>query len=168
MPKLNKNILLYIAKCIAGYLLVEFLSYIFHYDDISWCLISTLLVLSPDSSEAIPLALNRIKANVVAGSASILCLFIPVPRLFIVIMALAITIFVCYILKLMVGCRSALAAVIIVMLHESTGKHHSWDSALQRMVAVILGCLIGLLITLIFHRKFTKQEEEPVVNYEEA
>jgi uncharacterized membrane protein YgaE (UPF0421/DUF939 family) len=167
MPKLNKEIFLYIAKCVTGYLFIELLSFIFRYDDIAWCLISTLLVLTPDNSEAVPLAVNRIKANIAGGFVSIACLLIPMPKVLVVAMALAVTIIVCYVFRLMVGVRSALAAVIIVMMHEA-GKHHSWDTALQRIIAVIAGCLIGLLITLIFHRRFTKQEKKPTVNYEEA
>jgi uncharacterized membrane protein YgaE (UPF0421/DUF939 family) len=167
MPKLDKAIFLYVAKCVAGYLFIELLSFIFHYNDIAWCLISTLLVLTPDNSEAVPLALNRIKANIAAGFVSIACLLIPIPKMLVVATALAVAIIVCYVFKLMVGVRSALAAVIIVMMHEA-GSHHSWNTALQRIIAVVAGCLIGLFITLIFHRKFTKQEKKPEVNYEEA
>jgi uncharacterized membrane protein YgaE (UPF0421/DUF939 family) len=85
----------------------------------------------------------------------------------IVAIALAITIIVCYMFKLMVGVRSALAAVIIVMMHE-TAEYRSWNTALQRILAVVAGCLIGLLITLVFHRKFTKQEKKAAANYEEG
>ena len=44
--------------------------------------------------------------------------------------------------------RSALAALVIVLMQE-TGKP-VLSYALQRIFAVILGCLVGLAITLLF------------------
>jgi len=61
-------------------------------------------------------------------------------------------------LKLENPTRSALAATIIVTLHES-GKH-IWDAAFERVVAVVAGCLLGLIITFIFHSRFTNRPAE--------
>ncbi|HXC64331.1 MAG TPA: hypothetical protein VNZ67_08230, partial [bacterium] len=52
--------------------------------------------------------------------------------------------------KAMAGSRSALAAVVILMLREPGA--HVWDGALGRLLSVAAGCVAGLLITLAFHR----------------
>ena len=49
-------------------LVVYVISHITGYKEIGWSLISVMLVLSPDSKEAIPLALSRIKANLTGGA----------------------------------------------------------------------------------------------------
>jgi len=53
----------------------------------------------------------------------------------------------------MAGSRSALAAAVIIMLHEPGA--HPWDAAVKRAASVIAGCILGLAITLVFHRRLT-------------
>jgi uncharacterized membrane protein YgaE (UPF0421/DUF939 family) len=156
---ITKNLVLYIVKCIVGWAIVLILSIIAGYKDISWCLISVLLVLSPDSKEAIPLAMSRIKANLTGAVASAICLTLGSPTFITVSLAFILTIGFCLLFKAMASSRSAVVAVIIVMFHN-TG-HHLWDTALERFISVISGCLLGLLITYIFHRKMIPKEESP-------
>jgi hypothetical protein len=59
----------------------------------------------------------------------------------------------------MAGSRSALAAVVIIMLHEPGG--HFWDAALQRAGSVVAGCFLGLVITFAFHRSLYAPPEQP-------
>jgi uncharacterized membrane protein YccC len=146
------NILLYMIKCITGGIFVYILSLIFNYPDISWCLISVMLVITPDHKEAIPLAKIRIKANVIGSLAGLLCLVFGTWTITTLCLALVLTIVFCYIFKAMAGCRSALAAVIIVMLHQNQINYHMWSTALQRSLAVTAGCVIGLIITYVYHR----------------
>jgi uncharacterized membrane protein YgaE (UPF0421/DUF939 family) len=149
-PRL-KSLLVYSAKCITGTIIVFIISRIIHYDDIGWCLISVMLVLSPDGKDAPSLAITRIKANVVGASIAVLCLLISPSNMWILCIALFFTLVVCYLLKLDAGIRSALAATIIIMLHND-GKH-LWDTALERIAGVLAGCVLALLITFIFHFK---------------
>jgi uncharacterized membrane protein YgaE (UPF0421/DUF939 family) len=150
--------LLYIGKCITATVVVFILSMILHYPDYSWCLISAILVLTPESSEALPLALTRIKANFIGGSVSIICLLVPLPMQPMMIVAMVISILGCQYFKLMTGSRAAIAAVIIIMLH---GQEHQepffWITTFKRLAAVIIGCIIGLLVTMLFHRKLGKE-----------
>lgn len=44
-----------------------------------------------------------------------------------------------------------MAATIIILLHEE--GRHVWDTALDRVVQVLSGCVLGLLITYVFHFK---------------
>ena len=76
MPKEIKSLLLYIAKCIVATLVVFGVARLFDYKDIIWPLVSAILVLTPDSNEAVPLAAVRIGANLIASATSLICLLI--------------------------------------------------------------------------------------------
>lgn len=150
-----KSLLVYAAKCVTGTLAVFIISSLLHYSDIGWCLISVMLVLSADGKDSVPLAVTRIKANVVGAGVGVLCLLISPTNMWVLSAALVITLSLCYLLKLDTGIRSALAATIIIMLHDE-GKH-VWDTAIERLIAVLAGCLLALLITFIFHFKVTSK-----------
>jgi uncharacterized membrane protein YgaE (UPF0421/DUF939 family) len=150
-----KSLLIYAGKCVTGTLIVFTVSNLLHYEDMAWALISVILVLSPDGKDSVSLAVTRIKANVVGAAAGVLCLLIAPATMWTISLAIALTMTVCYWFKLDAGIRSALAASIIVMLHVS-GKH-LWDSALERVIAVLAGCALGLTITFIFHFKIKNQ-----------
>jgi uncharacterized membrane protein YgaE (UPF0421/DUF939 family) len=165
MSERIKSLLIYIGKCASATLVVFTLSLLLHYKDVAWCLISVILVLSPDGKDALPLAFTRIKANFVGASVGVLCLLISVANMWTLSVALAITLSFCYLLKFDAAVRSALAATIIIMLHEE-GKH-LWDTALERVIAVVAGCILGLLITFIFHFK-EKIGESSLTNHDEA
>jgi uncharacterized membrane protein YgaE (UPF0421/DUF939 family) len=137
---------------VTGSLIVFFLSWIFNYSDISWCIISVMLVLTPEGGEAIPLAITRIKANLIGGLASVLCLIALPPMAVTIILAIVLTIVGCYFFNLMAGSRAAIAAVIIIMIHGiEYDLPDFWSATLKRILAVIIGCVIGLLVTLLFH-----------------
>lgn len=151
------NLLIYISKCILGSAIVFFLSWLLDYPDISWAIISVILVLTPDNNEALQLAITRIKANLIGGLVSMIILYFVVANPFTITIALVITILCCHLLNLMNGSRAALAAVIIIMLHGlEYGQPHFWTTTIERVAAVIAGCIIGLIVTLLFHKKFFK------------
>jgi uncharacterized membrane protein YgaE (UPF0421/DUF939 family) len=157
MTERIKSLLLYAAKCVTATLTVFTFSSLLNYQDIGWCLISVILVLSPDGKDSIPLALTRIKANLIGASVGILCLLISSNNMWILSAALVITLSLCYLLQYDTAVRSALAATIIIMLHEE-GKH-LWNTALERVIAVMAGCVLGLLITFAFHFKMESGEK---------
>jgi uncharacterized membrane protein YgaE (UPF0421/DUF939 family) len=146
-----KSLLIYAAKCAAGTLSVFTLSSLLHYTDVGWCLISVMLVLSADGKDSVTLAFTRIKANVLGGIVGVVCLLLSPTNMWIVTVAITATLSLCYLFKLDAGIRSAIAATIIIMLHEE-GKH-IWDTAIERVIAVLMGCLLALIITFIFHFK---------------
>ena len=145
----TKNTLIYIAKCVTGTSLIFLLSYLFRYTAISWCLISLLLVLSPDNKEAMKLAMNRIKANLVGVSVAGVSLLFASNSVFLMCGALTVTIILCYLFNLITPMRSALAATVIILLHE--GGKHVWVAPLERVLQVLTGCLLALVITYVFH-----------------
>jgi uncharacterized membrane protein YgaE (UPF0421/DUF939 family) len=159
-----KRLLVYMAKCVAGALMVFLLAHLLNYQDYIWCMISVMLVLSPDGTDAVSLAMSRIKANLVGAGAGLLMLIVHPSTVVMVSGAIAITVAVCTVLKLEPSTRSALAAAIIVTLHEA-GKH-IWDTALERVLAVLAGCLLGLLVTFVFHSRFTNRPAEAPAHQE--
>ena len=165
MSERIQSLLLYATKCVTATLIVFTISSLIGYKDIGWCLISVILVLSPDGKDAIPLAFTRIKANIVGASVGLTCLLISPMNMWILSGALTITLSFCYFFRFDTAIRSALAATIIIMLHEE-GKH-LWDTALERVIAVLAGCVLGLLITFVFHFN-TKIGEKKNNIHEEA
>lgn len=153
-----KNLLIYISKCVTGCIVIFLLSWFFNYPDITWSIISVMLVLTPESDEAIPLAITRIKSNLIAGAASLLfLLFFPANPITIIVVII-VTILLCYKFKVMTGSRAAIAAVIIIMFHGIEYSQRSfWSVTLERISSVVIGCLIGLLVTILFHKKLLKK-----------
>jgi uncharacterized membrane protein YgaE (UPF0421/DUF939 family) len=158
----NKSLLAYTAKCVVGILLCSLISYFFKWMDYSWSLISVVLVLSPEGKDTVELTFTRIKANLVGASSGIVLLLLQIPHPYNLAAGAVLSLFVCDLLKLNTGARSTLAAMIIVLLHNDGA--HVWDSAVSRVSAVVIGCLLGLGITLLFHA-FIKSDA-PVPNSE--
>ena len=141
-------VLLYIVEAVIG---TGIGYYLYHLYPVlgNWTLISVVLVLAPDRRDAISLAVSRIKANLV-GAAVGLGLFYLHPINFpMICLGLALAIIACDVLGIQAATRTATVAILIVLLHEP-GKH-LWEVATERAVGVVLGCLIGVLITYTFH-----------------
>jgi len=153
MIESHKQLLFYAFKCCASTAVIFSLSAYFHYHNISWCLVSAMLVLSSDSKEAVPYALNRTAANLVGAVCSILCLCFGTTSFVTLCLAYALAIVVCALCRLTTTTRTALAAVTIIMLQPST-EVLFWESALLRFASVTVGCVISLAVTLLFDRDF--------------
>jgi len=165
MKEIHKNLLLYILKCIASASAIYYLSDLLHYSEMFWCLISALLVLSPNEKEAIPLAIVRIEANVVGSCSALLCLlFTALPALVIFCLSYTLAIVACFLFGLMPASRSALVAATIVAL-APVGAGHPWDKPLERVLAVTAGCLVGLASTFLFHRRLPGRGETGKVEH---
>ena len=158
----NKVLLVYAAKCVAGILLCTLICYYITWIDYPWCLISVVLVLSPEGKDAVELSLTRIKANSVGAVTGLLLLFSGLPHPYNIAAGAVLSLFICDRLKLNAGARSTLAALIIILLHQEGS--HLWDAALSRVSAVIVGCLLGLTITYVFH--YFIKIDAPVENSE--
>ncbi len=154
---LDRSIYLYMGKCAASCALAYALSRLLPGHDMSWFLISIVLVLSPDSAESIPLAIIRIKANLLGAAASIAVLLLTLPPLLGLAIALMMTVALCHLFNVMSGSRPALAAVIIILLHPHDGLH-PWDTAVLRLLAVAGGCIAGLAITALFHSNYSPRK----------
>lgn len=119
-----------------------------------WCLISIILVISPDRKDSINLALNRIKANFIGCSIGLLLFFIQPPNLWMISLGIVSALAVCELTKLQSVNRTAIIAILIITMHEP--GQHFWDIALERAGGVFAGCLIGVLLTYVFHIVITR------------
>jgi len=160
----EKGLLIYIAKCVTGCLVMFAMGQAMTWLDISWVLISMLLVLSPDNSEAVPLAIVRVKANLLASLVTIMILLISPHPMMGICVAIAITIIGCHALNLMSGSRAALAAVIIIAMHPA--GEYLWNTAAIRVFSVITGCMLALMLTFIYHRELihSKPKKDDTLN----
>ena len=152
-PLRIKILIVYVGKCVSGILLCFLISHFFgRRIDYTWSLISVVLVMSPEGKDALEFSLTRIKANLVGASIGFLILVLLVPAPWNIAAGAALSLFACDRLGLNTGARSTLAAVIIILMHGEGA--HPWDAVLSRVLAVIVGSLLGLGITYIFHSLF--------------
>ncbi|MFR0778886.1 MAG: FUSC family protein [Zhenhengia sp.] len=145
---LTLEFMIYVLKCLLGLALCYFFYWLFPQYRFYWSIVSVLLVISPDDLDCKKLPIARMKANI-AGSLVGLILFIThPPNLLMMSIGVVTTILICYIIQLGTATRSALAALIIVLVQQL--NDHSLISAFERMVSVVLGCLVALFITYLF------------------
>ena len=144
-----KRLSIYIIKIIAGVLLSFAIAQLFSIFDFGWILISTFLVLSPEGNDAVDLALIRIKANFVGASTGLILLAFNLPILLGICIGSAVSLIVCDLLKLSLGAKSTLAAVVIVLMNSD--QNNFWSSPFHRVSSVIIGCILALIITYTFH-----------------
>jgi len=141
--------MVYVLKTIAGIMLSFLVSFKIKQIDYTWCLISVILVLSPEGHDAVKLAINRIKANMVGAGVGILFLLFPLANPLNLVLGASLSLYLCFLLKLEDAAKSTLAALVIILLYQDGNE--LIDASWQRLIAVIAGCVIGLLVTYIFH-----------------
>ncbi|MDB5049441.1 MAG: hypothetical protein JWO30_2512 [Fibrobacteres bacterium] len=143
---------LYAVKCVLGLCIGYALYKLFPQHQFYWSIISILLVLAPDGGDSNKLAFERMAANILGSSIGLLLYLAHRPNLFLLCVGVVATIAVGTALKLNNAIRSALVSLIIVMINEQ--QNNSWKIALERIGCVIAGCVIAMLITLVFNLAF--------------
>ncbi len=141
-------IFIYTIKCLLGVSIGYWLYIRFPGHQFFWSLISIILVIAPDPRHSSQLAFDRMKANVIGSLTGLFLFLIGEPGLLLISLGVAITIGLCALFNLMNASRSSLAALLIVTMYEKNGN--SWHIALERVGCVIIGCLIGLIISVVF------------------
>lgn len=144
----NTAVFIYILKCLAGLSICYALYIAFPQHQFYWSMISVLLSFAPDENHSNRLAYDRMKANVAGSVIGLLLFLMHTPTLIFLCFGVVITIAVGTLLQFENATRSALAAMMIVMLYEQ--KQSTWHVALERMFCVIIGCVIALAVTLLF------------------
>jgi uncharacterized membrane protein YgaE (UPF0421/DUF939 family) len=141
----------YNVKCFAGvtvgYVLYE--AFPQQSGQFLWMLISILLSITHDNNSKV--AYDRMRGNVLGSAVGLFAFFLHnPPNLLTICIGVAMTIAICFRLKLIGVSRTALVAFIIVMLNEEANGN--WKVAVYRMASVVVGCLIGLVINYAFRR----------------
>jgi uncharacterized membrane protein YgaE (UPF0421/DUF939 family) len=137
----------YMFKCVIGtslcyVLYISFPGYPFY-----WSIISAVLVFSEDNIN--DLAFNYMKANVLGSVTGLALYFIPANNLLVMLSGTVMVIYAGTKLNLGNAIRTALAALIIVLLKEEIDK--KWSVALSRVICVVSGCIIAWLVTVSFY-----------------
>jgi len=112
-----------------------------------WSLVSVVLVLAPDDRDAIKLAFDRMKANIMGAFVGWLAAVSLLPAYLALPLAVPLAILFCLLLRLGAATRSALAGLVIVYVRDPGVA--AGTIAFDRVFFVVIGCLVGLTITII-------------------
>lgn len=142
----NSSVAIYSVRCIIGFIIGYSLYIGLPEYEGYWTLLSILLVLTPEDKDARRLSIERMKANLIGSSVALVLFLIHKPNLLTILIGVMAIIVICYGLSLLNVARTAMATLIIVLIYEQ--ETTSWLGAVERLVCVVTGCLIGLGITL--------------------
>jgi uncharacterized membrane protein YccC len=141
-------VFIYMLKCMTGLFICYLLYKNFPRHQFFWSMISVLLVFTLDDTDGNKLAYDRMKANVLGSLIGLLLFLIYPPNIFTISIGILITILIGTGINLGNATRSALASVLIVMIHEQ--QEGSWKIAVERVFCVVAGCVAGLIVTFVF------------------
>ncbi|MHC2990313.1 hypothetical protein OB13_01435 [Pontibacter sp. HJ8] len=161
---LGSDVIIYGVRCTIGFLVGYQLYLAFPEYELYWTIISILLVISPEEKDSRKLSVERFKSNLIGSSVGLVCFLLPVPEVVMMMTGIVLSIAICHLFNLMNVARTAVVALIIVLIHEQSTMTY-W-AALERFLSVTLGCLIGLYVTVLtsniiqYLRKKSKLENE--------
>jgi uncharacterized membrane protein YgaE (UPF0421/DUF939 family) len=155
----NNLILIYIIKCLLVISISFAVAPLIHLDSLGWCVVSALIVLSPEGKDTYQLSMVRIKANLVGAAVGIALMPFHTSEFLLICIGVIFAIIICFTLKIEAGVRSACVSIVILMHGEPNRDYHT---ALDRVISVLLGCAISLLITYIFHSKMLTNRNEKI------
>ncbi|TRX12289.1 FUSC family protein [Flavobacterium gawalongense] len=144
---IGSDLIIYGFKCIIGFLIGYQLYLSFPQYELYWTMLSIILVISPEAKDARRLSIERFKSNLIGSGIGLFCYFIHAPNVYMLLLGIILSIATCYFFNLMNVARTAIVALIIVLIHEQTQM--SWIGAVERFISVTTGCFIGLSITII-------------------
>jgi uncharacterized membrane protein YccC len=119
-----------------------------------WAMTSIAFVMSPKSDESRALIYGRIKANILGAVIGFAVMLIELPTVVLLGIGIVFTIFLTRHFKLYKTVRSALVALVIIIVPAYSEPHTS--VALERAVCVLIGCVIALLVTFVFDSLISK------------
>ncbi|MFD0700227.1 FUSC family protein [Myroides pelagicus] len=147
---ITSPVIIYIIRCTIGLaigygLLIKYPDY-----QLIWTIISIMLVISPEGANSKKLSVERFKSNLVGSIAGLICLEIePNLTFWICFLGILITILTCYLFKILNMARVALVALLIILIQPHTTDMGIEITPIIRTLSVTVGCLIGLLITVL-------------------
>jgi len=144
---------LYTCKAAVAATLAILLCDLFQLPWAVWAVVSALIVIQPSLHPSLRASVVRVVANLIAavvGSALHAIIGVQLIDLVLGIMAVGM---ICHHTKLDDGLRAGYAAVAIVTLAM---PDNTVGGAVNRVIAVILGCLCALLVNVVFDKLGTK------------
>jgi uncharacterized membrane protein YgaE (UPF0421/DUF939 family) len=112
--------------------------------DLFWTLISIILVISPEEKNAALLTTERVISNLIGSVSGLIVYFLPINELIKISLAIVLAVMICRLFQLMKVVRSAVVAVLIILIEHKSGVL----TPFERFLTVLIGCLIGLIVTL--------------------
>ena len=150
--------LIYLIKVILGVVICYVLYKSVPEYPFYWSLVSVVLATSLDRNTN--QAYDRIKANVLGCVVGASLYPIELPELLVMCIGVIIIVFLAIAFRITSTTRSALAALIIILLQAEATKH--WYIAMERVVCVVTGCVVALLLTLLFNKLWPKAPDVKV------
>lgn len=143
---INSPFLAYAIRCITGFLIGYFLIEKFPQHEFFWALLSIILVISPDEKDARKLTIERSKSNLIGSISGLLVFFMPTDDVYKIASGILIALIICRFADLINAARSAIVALLIILIEHKTDTY--WAPG-ERFIFVIIGCFIGLSVTLV-------------------
>ena len=160
LTKKGLSDLFYILKCLSGVSICYILYIGFPKYPFFWALVSVVLAISPDNSNQ--QAFDRMRANLLGCAVGMGLYFLHLPSLLALCLGVFLTILVGTALKILTALRPALAALVIVMIRQQADGQ--WFLPIERVICVVIGCLVALLLSLLFNLFSPKRQVQgPVV-----
>jgi len=148
--------LFYILKCLSGVSICYILYIRFPAYPFFWAIVSVVLAISPDNSNQ--QAFDRMKANLLGCGVGMGLYFLHLPSLLALCLGVFLVILLGTALKILTVLRSALAAVVIVMIRQQVDGQ--WFLPIERVICVVIGCLVALLLSLLFNLFSPKRQSQ--------
>lgn len=111
--------------------------------------VSAVLVTQPDLHASFQASFMRVLANLAGAFGGAALLALTGQPLVAMAIGVMLTGMICYLIKQDDALRPAFVAVIIVTL---IGEHDKWHSSLDRVLAVVVGCVCALLVGFLFDK----------------
>lgn len=143
---INSQFIVYLLRCIIGFLIGWLLILQFPQFDFFWSLLSIILVISPEENQAKKLTIDRFKSNFIGSLSGLVVFYLPIEDVYKVILGIIVTCVFCRIFSLLNVARSAIVAVLIILIEH---KNDSIFAPFARFATTAVGCFIGLGVTLI-------------------
>lgn len=138
--------IIYAFRVIYGFLLGYFLYLQFPQYEPFWCLISIILVISPEGKDSVRLSKERFRSNLIGSFVGLICLQFQWNELLISLMGIILTVAICYLFKVMNMARVAIVALLIILIQSHVSQ--SELAPILRFTSVTAGCFIGLFVIL--------------------
>jgi uncharacterized membrane protein YccC len=143
---INSQFIVYVFRCIIGFLIGYILMHKFPEFDLFWTLISIILVISPEEHQAKQLTIDRFKSNFIGSLSGLAVFFLPIDDLYKILVGIIFTCIFCKIFSLLNVARSAIVALLIILIEH---KDDDLLAPIARFTSVAVGCFIGLGVTLV-------------------
>ncbi len=111
--------------------------------------VSAVLVTQPDLHASFQASFMRVLANLAGAFGGAALLAITGQPIVAMAIGVLLTGLICYLLKQDDALRPAFVAVIIVTL---IGEQDKWHSSLDRVLAVVVGCVCALVVGFLFDK----------------